>query len=98
MVTGTLTFDLRLGDCRTLKDKRSTVRPLVAELRRRFQVAAAEVGCQDLTGRAVVGVAVVADVPRHVGEVLDACERFVAERVDIELLSVHRRLIGDEDE
>ena len=55
-----LTADLLLGDVHSLKGKRAVVRPIVAELRRRFAVSAAEVGDQDLHRRAQVGVATVA--------------------------------------
>ena len=55
MFTGTLTADLLLGDVHSLKGKRAVVRPIVAELRRRFAVAAAEVGDHDLHRRAQVG-------------------------------------------
>ncbi|MDR7324965.1 MULTISPECIES: DUF503 domain-containing protein [Catenuloplanes] len=97
MFTGTMIFDLLLpGDSRSLKAKRAYVRPIVAALRR-FEVSAAEVGAQDLHGRAELGVAVVAAEPSHVGEVLDTCERLVAGRPEVELLSVRRRLYGDDD-
>jgi len=79
-----------------LKAKRSYVRPIVAALRK-FEVSVAEVGALDRHGRAEIGVAVVAAEPGHVGEVLDSCERFMAGRPEIELLSVRRRLHGDED-
>jgi uncharacterized protein len=95
--TGTAIFDLLLpDDSRTLKVKRSYVRPIVAALRK-FEVAAAEVGALDRYGRAEIGVAVVAADAGHVGEVLDSCERAVAGRPEVELLSVRRRLHGDED-
>jgi uncharacterized protein YlxP (DUF503 family) len=94
---GTVEFDLLLGDVRSLKEKRAVVRPIVAELRRRYDVAAAEVGGLDLHRRAAVGVAVVAADARHCGEVLDACERLVAARPEVELLSARRRLHGDDD-
>jgi uncharacterized protein YlxP (DUF503 family) len=95
--TGTALFDLLLpGDSRSLKAKRSYVRPIVAALRR-FEVAAAEVGALDRHGRAEIGVAVVAADPRHIGEILDSCERLVSGRPEIELLSVRRRLLGDDD-
>jgi hypothetical protein len=95
--TGTAVFDLLLpGDSQSLKAKRSYVRPVVAALRR-FEVSAAEVGSLDLHGRAEIGVAVVAAEPGHVREVLDSCERMMAGRPEIELLSVRRRLHGDED-
>ena len=54
-----LTLDVRLGDVRSLKQKRSVVRPLVAELRRRYPGASvAETGHLDLHRRAEIGVAV----------------------------------------
>ena len=55
------------------------MRPLVAELRRRFSVSAAETGDRmELYRRAGVGVAVTASDRAHVVEVLDAAERLVA--------------------
>ncbi|HEX7745893.1 MAG TPA: DUF503 family protein [Micromonosporaceae bacterium] len=97
MFTGTAVFDVLLpGDSRSLKAKRAYVRPIVAALRR-LEVAAAEVGALDRYGRAEVGVAVVAADAAHVGAVLDTCEHVVAARPEIELLSVRRRLHGDND-
>lgn len=97
MFTGTLALDVLLGDVRSLKQKRSVVRPIVAELRRRFEVSAAEVGHLDLHRRGLLGVAVVASDAGHCGDVLDECERLVAARPEIELLSAHRRLLSEED-
>ncbi len=95
--TETALFDLLLpGDSRSLKQKRSYVRPIVAALRK-YEVAVAEVGALDLHGRAEIGVAVVAAEAAHVRDVLDNCERAVAGRPEAELLSVRRRLHGDED-
>ncbi|MGW4463375.1 DUF503 domain-containing protein [Micromonospora sp. NBC_01796] len=97
MFTGTAVFDVLLpGDSRSLKEKRSYVRPVVAALRR-FEVSVAEVGGLDLHGRAQIAVAVVASEAGHVGEVLDNCERLVAGRPELELLSVRRRLHGEDD-
>lgn len=98
MFTGTLALDVLLGDSRSLKDKRAVVRPIVAELRRRFSVAAAEAGHLDLHRRGLIGVAVVAPDAGHCAEVLDECERLVAGRPELELLSAHRRLYGKEDD
>ena len=97
MFTGTLTADLLLGDVHSLKGKRAVVKPIVAELRRRFSVAAAEVGDQDLHRRVQVGVATVAGAAAQVGDVLDGCERWLAERPEVTLLSTHRQLISDTD-
>ncbi|EIE98587.1 DUF503 domain-containing protein [Saccharomonospora glauca] len=97
MFVGTLELDVLLGDVRSLKQKRSAVRPIVAELRRRYEVAVAEAGHLDLYRRSLLGVAVVAADASHVRDVLDACERLVAARPEIELLSARRRLLGPED-
>jgi uncharacterized protein YlxP (DUF503 family) len=95
--TGTAVFDLLLpDDSRSLKAKRSYVRPIVAALRK-FEVAAAEVGLTDRHGRTEIGVAVVAGDAAHVAEVLDSCERLVVGRPEVELLSSRRKLYGDDD-
>ena len=97
MYVGAVEFDLLLGDVHSLKEKRSLVRPIVAELRRRFEVAAAEAGHADLHRRSLVGVSCVAADHGHVVDVLDRCERFVAARPEIELLSARHRMLGPED-
>lgn len=97
MYVGTLSFDLLLGDIRSLKEKRSVVRPIVAELQRKYAVSAAEVEHLDLHRRAGIGLAVVAGDVGHITDVLDQCERLVAGRPEVELLSVRRRLHGDDD-
>ncbi len=98
MWIGWLEFDILLGDVRSLKQKRSVIRPLVAELARRFAVSAAETGSQDLHRRAGVGIGLVSADRAHVVAVLDAAERLVAERPDLELVSVGRGLRRSTDD
>jgi uncharacterized protein YlxP (DUF503 family) len=99
MYVGALTLDVLLGDVRSLKQKRSAIRPLIAEVHRAFPGAAVgETGHLDLHRRAEIGVAVVADTAAHAVSVLEACERFVAGRPEIELLSARQRLFNDEGE
>jgi len=96
---GILDVDVLLpSDVRSLKDKRSHVRGLVAELRRRFDVAAAEAGHLDLHRRTLVGVAVVGPDQAHCREVLNACERLVAGRPEFEIVATRQRYVGDDDE
>ena len=98
MYVGALTLDVLLGDVRSLKQKRSAVRPLIAEVSRRFAgVSVAETGHLDLHRRAEIGVAVAASTAARAAEVLEACERFVAGRPDIELLSARQRLFSEEE-
>lgn len=97
MWIGWVEFDILLGDVRSLKEKRSLVRPIVAELQRRFSASAAETGALDLHRRAGVGIAVVAADRAHVVEVLDSAERLVAARPEIELLSARRGISRSDD-
>jgi uncharacterized protein YlxP (DUF503 family) len=98
MYVGALELDVLLGDVSSLKEKRSLVRPVIAELRRKFEVAVAEAGHLDLHRRTLIGVSCVAADSGHVTGVLDRCERLVAARPELELLSARRRIIGPHDE
>ena len=99
MYVGALTLDVLLGDIRSLKQKRSVVRPLIAEVHRRFPgIAVGETGHLDLHRRAEIGIAVVSSTAAHAREVLDACERLVAGRPEIELLAARQQLLTPEGE
>jgi uncharacterized protein YlxP (DUF503 family) len=98
MFVAALTLDVLLGDVRSLKQKRAVVRPLVADLRRRFPgVAVAETGHLDLHRRAEIGVAVVSATAANATEVLTDCERIVAGHPEVELLSARSRLFTEEE-
>jgi uncharacterized protein YlxP (DUF503 family) len=97
MWIGWIELDLLLGDVHSLKEKRSVVRPVVAELQRRFSVSAAEVAGQELHRRAAVGASLVAADRSHVVDVLDAVERHVAGRPELDLLSARRGLLTSDD-
>jgi uncharacterized protein len=100
MWIGWLEFDVLLGPeigVRSLKQKRSVIRPVVAELQRKLSVSAAETGAQDLYRRAGIGVAVVSGERGHAVDVLDAAERLVAAHPELELLSVRRGLHRSDD-
>jgi uncharacterized protein YlxP (DUF503 family) len=95
---GALTLDLLLGDVRSLKQKRSVVRPIIAEVHKHFPaVAVAETGDTELHRRAEIGVAVASGSAANCTQVLDQCERLVAGRPEIELLSARQRIFNTED-
>jgi uncharacterized protein YlxP (DUF503 family) len=97
MFAGVLEIDLLLGDVHSLKEKRSLIRPLVSDVRKKFAVAVAEAGHLELHRRALIGVAVVAPDAAHCVEVLQACERLVADRPEVEVLSTRQRFFGPEE-
>ncbi len=97
MWIGWIEFDLLLGDVHSLKQKRSVVRPIVAELRSKFQLSVAEVGHLDLHRRSAIGLAIVAPDRAHIVGLLDDAERLVAERPEITLLSARRDIRTSDD-
>jgi uncharacterized protein YlxP (DUF503 family) len=97
MWIGWIEFDILLGDVHSLKEKRSVVRPLLAELKRRYDVSVAEVGDHGQYRRTQVGAGLVAVDRAHLVEVLNAVERFVAARPEVELLSARQRELNSED-
>jgi uncharacterized protein YlxP (DUF503 family) len=93
-----LTLDVLLGDVHSLKAKRAVVRPLVAELRRRYPgVAVAETGHLDLHRRAEIGIAVVSATAANAMSVLTECEDLMARHPEVELLSARQRLFNEEE-
>jgi uncharacterized protein len=56
MALGLLTFEVQLSYTHSLKEKRAVLQSLLNRLRRRFNVAVAEMDHQDVWQRALVGV------------------------------------------
>ena len=77
MVGATQRWDLHLQGCHSLKDKRAILQSLKAELRRKLNVAVAEVEHQDLWQRAGIACATVGSDRRVVDETLRAADRLI---------------------
>ncbi|MGA3214271.1 MAG: DUF503 domain-containing protein [Acidimicrobiales bacterium] len=93
---GALVVELHFPASRSLKDKRSLLRPVIDGSRARFGVAVAEAGYQDLHQRSIVEVAAAAAVERVVTETLDAVERFIWSRPGLEVVGATRRWLGED--
>jgi uncharacterized protein YlxP (DUF503 family) len=92
------TIELHLPDVHSLKEKRATLKPIIEGARRRYSVAAAEVGHQDIWQRSIVGVATVSGSAAHARQVIDAVERFVWSFPEVEVTSTVRNWMTDEDD
>ncbi|RLB47683.1 MAG: DUF503 domain-containing protein [Deltaproteobacteria bacterium] len=77
MVVGICRITLSLPGNDSLKGKRKVVRRILDRARSRFNVAAAEVGDNDVHRRAVLGFTVVSNDSRHVNSMLDEVSAFV---------------------
>ena len=96
MFVALLQLELRLPESSSLKDKRSVLRSLSADLRK-LNCAVAEVDHQDQRQRATVAVATVAGEGFHARRVLVTAEREVERTPGVELLSSDVTLYGPED-
>ncbi|MFN0026535.1 MAG: DUF503 domain-containing protein [Acidimicrobiales bacterium] len=85
-----LRVELLLPGCRSLKDRRQAVKPILDGARHRFRVSAAEVAHLDKWQRAGLGFAVVAAQPSHATDVIDEVERFVWSFPDVEVSETER--------
>ena len=81
-------FDLHVPESRSLKAKRSVVRPIVDVLRHKYRLSVAEVDHHDQWQRTAIGVAVVAESDGRLRQVIDQVERYVAAAPDVELIDV----------
>ncbi len=79
------TWDLHLEGCQSLKDKRAILQSLKAELRRKLNVAVAEVEHQDLWQRAGLACATVGD-RRVAEETLRAADRVVEQTDGVRII------------
>ena len=87
-----LTFHLHGND--SLKGKRQVSRSLIAKLRGRFNLAAAEVDGMDLHQTLVIGITCVSNRAGHADEMIDAALRLVeGHRIDAELVDVERSVL-----
>ena len=74
---GVLTLDLRIPGSLSLKEKRGRVKPLLARIRREFNVSVAEIDHLDSWQHAVIACAAVSNDPTHTRQVLQQVLRWV---------------------
>jgi uncharacterized protein YlxP (DUF503 family) len=84
---GVLTLEMRFEDAHSLKDKRHHVQGLKQRLRSKFNVAVAEIDCQDVWQRAVVAAVTVSGDHARAALVLQAVEKEAAGFLGGELVS-----------
>ena len=76
----------------SLKEKRVVVKSLLAKLRNKFNVSAAEVDEQDIHQIIVIGLAAVAAHQAQADSIQEEIERFVAQNTEAGILDVEREI------
>lgn len=77
MVVGVCRIALSIPGRHSLKDKRSAIKPLIAQLRKEFNASVAEVDDQDMWRSATIAVAIVSSDGGNVHGLLEQVVRWI---------------------
>ena len=93
MTIGSLQLVLVIRGCRSLKEKRRVIKPIKESVRRKFNVAVAEIDAQDVHQKAVLAVATVSAERRHAESVLTNVANWVRMNPNAELADSEMELL-----
>ena len=93
-----LRVELHLPDIRSLKAKRSVIKPIVEGARHRYRVASAETAHQNSWQRAELGFVAVGGSPHHVTEIIDEVERYVWSFPEAQVIASFRGWLEEDDD
>ena len=94
MVVATCEIDLHLPGVKSLKEKRSILKGLIARLNKQFNVACAEVDLHDVWQSSVIGLAVVSTTVPHTQRMLETIVAWIEyNRPDITIAGYHIEVI-----
>lgn len=61
MIVGTCEIELIIYEANSLKEKRHVIKSVIERIKSRFNASVAEIDCNDLWNRAIIGIAVVSN-------------------------------------
>jgi uncharacterized protein YlxP (DUF503 family) len=88
MVIAVLKVTLRADWVHSLKEKRSELKSLLAKIRNRFNVSAAETDAQDTHQTLVITVAAVAANHQLADSILEGIQNFIEQNTDAEIIGI----------
>jgi uncharacterized protein YlxP (DUF503 family) len=77
MALGVLTLQIDIPGCKSLKDKRSRLKPLLTRLHREFNISVAEIDHHDAWQSAVIACALVSNDKNHTQRALQRVATWV---------------------
>jgi hypothetical protein len=87
MSVGILTLQVQLPGCKSLKEKRSRLKPLIARIHKEFNVSAAELAQQDDWDSATIGCALISNNSQQIFSFLQSIVHWLSKNwPDIELV------------
>ncbi len=90
MAIGVLTLQLQFPGCKSLKEKRSRLKPLIARLHREFNISVAELDRQDTWDEAIIGCVMISNEHQFSESSLQTVVRWLEKNwPDISLIDDH---------
>lgn len=93
MRVGVLSVKLFIRNSYSLKDKRQSLKSLKDRIRNKFNVAVAEVDCQDVWQTAVVGIVTVSNSSRFVNSVISKVIDFIRVNKTTDLVDYEHEIL-----
>ena len=93
MRIATIIFRLRAPWVHSLKEKRMIVKSLIAKLRNRYNVSAAEIDEQDTHQIIVIGVAAIVPHNAFADSLMEDISKFVEENTESEIIDEEREIL-----
>jgi len=78
MPVSSLVVTFSIPGCKSLKEKRSRIRPVIARLRREFNLSVSEIGHQDAWQLCTLGCAIISNDANFNQQVLQKTSGFIA--------------------
>ncbi len=95
MPIGVLTLQLQLPGCKSLKEKRSRLKPLISRLHREFNISVAELGRLDSWDEATLGCALISNNHQFSESSLQTIVHWLARNwPDVTLVDDHIEIIS----
>lgn len=91
MTVGILDLQIQIAGCKSLKEKRSHIRPMIHRIRREFNVSIAETDLQDKWDDCCLTVSAAGNDPRFIQKILNQVEIYISHNYpDLEI--IHNRI------
>ncbi|MBP7175631.1 MAG: DUF503 domain-containing protein [Thermoclostridium sp.] len=93
MVVGILMITLYIGGMTSLKDKRSVIRSILAKIKAKYNVSAAETGRQDEWNNCEMGFSCVSNETSHADSMLSSVVDFIEADPRVEITNIYTETI-----
>jgi uncharacterized protein len=95
MIIGILTLQVQIPGCKSLKEKRSRLKPLIARLHREFNISVSELAQQDNWDEATIGCAMISNESQFIHSALQSIVHWLNRNwPDIMLVDDHIEMIS----